>query len=66
VVLMTMLRPVLTFLDIGAEGEKWTGAIQGVFIIAAVVGDHLLTRFRSRSRQGNIDANPTELEGEPS
>src|SRR5690606_33210641 len=39
VVLMTMIRPVLTFLDIGEAGEKWTKAIQGLFIMLAVVAD---------------------------
>lgn len=45
VILMTMVRPVLTFLDIGAAGEKWTKAIQGGFIILAVVVDKLSTRI---------------------
>ncbi|MCA9166192.1 MAG: ABC transporter permease [Planctomycetales bacterium] len=41
VVLMTMVRPVLTFLDIGEAGEKWTKAIQGSFILMTVVADSL-------------------------
>ena len=44
VLLMTMIRPVLTFLDVGEAGEKWTKAIQGGFIILAVVSDSLLSR----------------------
>ena len=48
IVLMTMIRPVLTFLDIGEAGEKWTKAIQGAFIIAAVVVDSLISRFSDR------------------
>jgi ribose transport system permease protein len=44
VVLMTMVRPVLTFLDIGESGERWTRAIQGSFILLAVVCDSLLQR----------------------
>ena len=44
VLLMTMIRPALTFLDIGAAGEKWTKAIQGAFIILAVVTDHIAQR----------------------
>jgi ribose/xylose/arabinose/galactoside ABC-type transport system permease subunit len=44
VVLMTMVRPVLTFLDVGESGEKWTKAIQGGFIIAAVVTDRWVSR----------------------
>jgi ribose/xylose/arabinose/galactoside ABC-type transport system permease subunit len=44
VVLMTMIRPVLTYLAVGESGEKWTKAIQGVFILAAVVSDRLFRR----------------------
>lgn len=47
VFLMTMIRPVLTFMDIGESGEKWTRAIQGMFILLAVIGD----RFRSQRSQ---------------
>lgn len=47
VLLMTMIRPTLTFLDIGEAGEKWTKAIQGMFIMLAVVSDSLMSR-RSR------------------
>jgi ribose/xylose/arabinose/galactoside ABC-type transport system permease subunit len=43
VFLMTMIRPVLTYLDVGESGEKWTKAIQGLFILLAVVGDSLLS-----------------------
>ena len=50
VLLMTMLRPVLTFLDIGEQGEKWTKAIQGLFIMLAVVSDKL---FSDRSHWGD-------------
>ena len=46
VLLMTMVRPVLTFLDVGEEGEKWTKAIQGAFIILAVTTDSVLARSR--------------------
>lgn len=49
VILMTMIRPVLTFLDIGEAGEKWTKAIQGAFIILAVVTDTVLSRQSRRS-----------------
>jgi ribose/xylose/arabinose/galactoside ABC-type transport system permease subunit len=51
VVLMTMIRPVLTFLNLGEAGEMWTKAIQGGFIILAVVSDSILSR---RSRQGGV------------
>jgi ribose/xylose/arabinose/galactoside ABC-type transport system permease subunit len=44
VILLTMIRPVLTFLDIGESGEKWTKAIQGAFIISAVITDSVLSR----------------------
>ena len=44
VLLMTMIRPVLTFLEIGSAGEKWSKAIQGAFIILAVVTDRLASR----------------------
>lgn len=47
VVLMTMIRPALTFLELGEAGEKWTRAIQGLFIILAVITDSVLS-----SRQG--------------
>ena len=43
-----MIRPVLTFLDVGEAGEKWTKAIQGAFIILAVVTDSLLSRGNQR------------------
>jgi ribose/xylose/arabinose/galactoside ABC-type transport system permease subunit len=48
VLLMTMIRPMLTFLDVGEAGEKWTKAIQGAFIIAAVVTDSVLSRHSGR------------------
>jgi rhamnose transport system permease protein len=47
-VLMTMIRPVLTFADIGEAGEKWTKAIQGAFIIAAIVVDQVISRLSKR------------------
>ena len=48
VFLMTMVRPVLTFLDVGEEGEKWTKAIQGLFIVLAMVSDHFIMIFQRR------------------
>jgi ribose/xylose/arabinose/galactoside ABC-type transport system permease subunit len=42
VLLMTMVRPVLTFVALGESGEKWTKAIQGAFILCAVVADKTL------------------------
>lgn len=44
VLLMTMIRPTLTFLDVGEAGEKWTRAIQGMFIVLAVVSDSVLSK----------------------
>ena len=37
--LLTTIRPALTFLDLGEAGEKWTKAIQGAMILLAVVTD---------------------------
>ena len=48
IVLMTMVRPVLTFLDMGEAGEKWTKAIQGAFIISAVITDSFISRLSNR------------------
>ncbi len=48
VVLMTMIRPVLTFLDIGEAGEKWTKAIQGLFILLAIISESLIARRAKR------------------
>lgn len=39
--LITLIRPGLTFLDIGDAGEKWARAIQGGLILLAVVADRL-------------------------
>ena len=50
VVLLTMIRPVLTFLDIGEAGEKWTKAIQGLFILLAVIFDNAFVRTSIRER----------------
>lgn len=41
VLLMTMIRPMLTFLNLGESGEMWTKAIQGCFILSAVMLDQL-------------------------
>ncbi len=50
VLLMTMIRPVLTFLDIGEAGEKWTKAIQGAFIMLAIVSDRVVSLRRTEER----------------
>ncbi|MBM4000278.1 MAG: ABC transporter permease [Planctomycetes bacterium] len=44
VLLMTLIRPVLTFLEIGESGEKWAKAVQGVMILAAVLSDRAASR----------------------
>ena len=51
VLLMTMVRPTLTFLDVGEAGEKWTKSIQGLFIMLAVVIDSLASRHAGRERR---------------
>lgn len=48
VLLMTMVRPALTFMDVGESGEKWTRAIQGLFILLAVITDSIAQRRRQR------------------
>ncbi|MBX3440207.1 MAG: hypothetical protein KF861_22145, partial [Planctomycetaceae bacterium] len=40
---------VLTFLDVGESGEKWTRAIQGLFILLAVITDTLVSRHHSKA-----------------
>jgi len=61
VLLMTMVRPVLTFLDVGEAGEKWTKAIHGLFIVLAITADSMgrmsplrwLSRKAARGQLGN-------------
>lgn len=60
VFLMTMVRPVLTFLDVGEAGEKWTKAIQGLFIVLAIVSDRLVA-----PRTANRREPPSEPTSEP-
>lgn len=59
VILLTMVRPVLTFLDVGEAGEKWTKAIQGLFILLAVISDTVVSRrpaeqVRPRTRRARL------------
>ena len=63
VVLMTMLRPVLTFLDVGESGEKWTRAVQGLFILLAVTSDLLLRRSTSRPESSRPESSRPESSG---
>lgn len=44
VLLMVMIKTVLIFLKLGDEATKWERAIQGAFILTAVVLDHLAAR----------------------
>ncbi len=44
VLLMVMIKTVLVFLKLGDEATKWERAIQGGFILLAVVLDHLAER----------------------
>ncbi len=41
VILVTMIRTVLNFMDLGTEAVKWQRAIEGAMILVAVVSDHL-------------------------
>jgi ribose/xylose/arabinose/galactoside ABC-type transport system permease subunit len=64
VVLMTMIRPVLTFLAVGEAGEKWTKAIQGMFIMLAVITDSIAPRRSGRMATGtSVPAATTTAKG---
>ncbi|MCA9075250.1 MAG: ABC transporter permease [Planctomycetaceae bacterium] len=70
VILLTMVRPVLTFLDVGEAGEKWTKAIQGLFILIAVITDTVVSRSRrggarNTSSRGTQVAVPRDATGGP-
>lgn len=47
VVLLGIVRTVLIFLNLGETSVYWERAIQGAFILVAVLMDHLATRRRS-------------------
>ena len=53
VILLQMIRPVLTFLAIGDAGEKWAKAIQGAFIMLAVVADSWSANRAARQGESN-------------
>jgi ribose/xylose/arabinose/galactoside ABC-type transport system permease subunit len=40
VILITMIRTVLNFMDLGTEAVKWQRAIEGAMILVAVITDH--------------------------
>jgi ribose/xylose/arabinose/galactoside ABC-type transport system permease subunit len=42
--LLGLVRPALVFLKLGESGAYWEKAIQGAFILAAVLADHLARR----------------------
>lgn len=50
VILMVMIKTVLIFLKLGDEATKWERAIQGGFILLAVVLDHLAARRSAGGR----------------
>ncbi|MFO1092929.1 MAG: ABC transporter permease [Planctomycetaceae bacterium] len=58
VLLLTMVRPVLTFLDVGEAGEKWTKAIQGLLILLAVMTDTLVSGRRAGPGRHSISKQP--------
>ncbi|MDG2224658.1 MAG: ABC transporter permease [Rubripirellula sp.] len=47
VILITMIRTVLNFMDLGSEAVKWQRAIEGVMILVAVTSDHFSQRQQS-------------------
>ncbi len=53
-VLMTMISTVLIFLKLGEDATYWSRAIQGFFILAAVLLDHLVRQYESNSTGGAI------------
>ena len=63
VILLTMVRPVLTFLDVGETGEKWTKAIQGLFILLAVITDTLASRRPARAESRPASPAPVSRSG---
>jgi ribose/xylose/arabinose/galactoside ABC-type transport system permease subunit len=47
-ILLSAIRPTLIFLKLGPSASYWERAIQGAFILAAVLIDHVA---RSRARK---------------
>lgn len=47
VILITMIRTVLNFMDLGSEAVKWQRAIEGVMILVAVTSDHFTQQQQS-------------------
>ena len=58
VILLTMIRPALTFLDVGEAGEKWTKAIQGTLIVLAVISDSLSGGYAKMRNPAPAEAKP--------
>lgn len=46
VVLMTMISTVLIFMKLGENATYWSRAIQGLFILGAIIADHWIARQR--------------------
>lgn len=46
VVLMTMISTVLIFMKLGENATYWSRAIQGLFILGAIIADHWISRQR--------------------
>ena len=51
VVLVTMIRTVLNFMDLGSEAVKWQRAIEGAMILVAVVSDRIGVQNASGDRR---------------
>jgi ribose/xylose/arabinose/galactoside ABC-type transport system permease subunit len=52
VLLLSIQKTVLIFLNLGAGAANWDRAIQGALILAAVLVDHVASR-RGRARSGH-------------
>jgi ribose/xylose/arabinose/galactoside ABC-type transport system permease subunit len=46
VVLMTMISTVLIFMKLGEDATYWSRAIQGLFILGAILADHWISNQR--------------------
>ncbi len=53
-VLMTMISTVLIFLKLGEDATYWSRAIQGFFILAAVLLDHVVRQTEASSAGGAV------------
>jgi len=46
VILMTMISTVIIFMKLGENATYWSRAIQGLFILGAIIADHWISRQR--------------------